>query len=59
MLSFASVVIALAGVGLLAYLPIPKQRQKRLLQQAAGTVLFTAGLAGFIAVVFVKGQIIG
>lgn len=59
MLTFSCVVVALAGVGVLAFMPLPKNYRQRLLQQALGTVLFGAGLAGVIAVVFVKGQIIG
>lgn len=59
MLTFASVILALTGAGVLAFMPLPKQRKERLLQQALGTVLFSTGLAGFIAVVFITGQIIG
>jgi hypothetical protein len=59
MLSVASVLLALTGVGVLAFMPLPKQRKERLMQQALGATLFAVGLAGFVAVVFVKGQLIG
>jgi len=59
MLTLASVLVAGAGIGVLVYFPLPKQRKERMLQQALGTVLVTVGIAGFISVVFLKGQIIG
>jgi len=59
MYTAASVILALAGAGVLVFMPLPKERNKRLFQQAMGTVLFTVGLAGFVAVVFLKGQIVG
>ena len=59
MFSFASVILAATGAGVLFLMSQPKSRKERLIQQTLGTGLFAIGLAGFIAVVVFKGTLIG
>ena len=59
MLTFLCVLVALAGIATLVIIPLPKDYWPRMVQQATGAALFTLGTAGVIAVVFLKGQLIG
>jgi hypothetical protein len=59
MITFLCVLVALAGVATLVFMPLPKDYWQRIIQQATGAALFTLGTAGVIAVVFLKGQLIG
>jgi len=40
-------------------MPLPKDYWQRVIQQVTGAALFTLGTAGVIAVVFLKGELIG
>jgi len=43
-----SALAAIAGAAVLMFLPLPKDRVKRLSSQGFGTVLFASGLVGTI-----------
>jgi len=59
MITVASVLLALVGLAMLVLAPMPRERARRMMHQALGTMMFTTGLVGFVLVVFVDGRLVG